>query len=340
MYGARGWVAHHNTDGWRATAPIDGAQYGLWPMGGAWLCLHLWDRYDYGRDIAYLRTVYPLMRGAALFFLDTLQTDPASGYLVTNPSLSPENEHPKERRCARGRRWTSRSCATCSTGRHRPPPSCIPMPVSRRSSAPRARLAPDRIGAQGQLQEWQADWDAAAPDPHHRHVSHLYGLFPSGQIDPDATPALARAARRSLELRGDESTGWATAWRANLWARLRDGDHAHRILVFLLGAERTYPNLFDAHPPFQIDGNFGGTRAVAEMLMQSCDGELLLLPALPRAWPSGSVRGLRARGAIGVDLAWRGGRLERAVLTADVPGSLVVRCGDARRSVRLAPGRA
>ena len=206
-------------------------------------------------------------------------------------------------------------------------------------AAARARLAPDKIGAQGQLQEWQADWDAAAPDLHHRHVSHLYGLFPSGQIDLDATPALARASRRSLKQRGDESTGWATAWRANLWARLRDGEHAHRILTFLLGPERTYPNMFDAHPPFQIDGNFGGTRAIAEMLMQSRGNEILLLPALPRAWPTGSVTGLRARGACRVDLAWRQGQLTSATLVADVPGAVTVRLGDRRTTLRLVPGR-
>jgi alpha-L-fucosidase 2 len=203
----------------------------------------------------------------------------------------------------------------------------------------RARLAPDRIGAQGQLQEWRADWDLAAPEPHHRHVSHLYALYPSHQINLDDSPALAAAARRSLELRGDESTGWATAWRANLWARLRDGEHAHRILRFLLGHDRTYPNLFDAHPPFQIDGNFGGAAAIAEMLMQSRGDDIWLLPALPRAWPTGSVRGLRARGACGVDLAWRDGRLKRVVLTGDIESTRKVHLAGSVASVDLKPGR-
>jgi alpha-L-fucosidase 2 len=203
----------------------------------------------------------------------------------------------------------------------------------------RARLAPDRIGAQGQLQEWQQDWDAAAPEPHHRHVSHLYALFPSDQIDPDRTPALARAAMRSLEQRGDEATGWATAWRIALWARLRDGDHAHRILAFLLGPERTYPNMFDAHPPFQIDGNFGGTRAIAEMLMQARGDEIRLLPALPRAWGSGSVTGLRAPGRCGVDLRWREGMLAEAVVRSDLAGTRRIRLGDRAVDVTLAPGR-
>jgi alpha-L-fucosidase 2 len=340
MYGARGWVAHHNTDGWRATAPIDGAQWGLWPLGGAWLCLHLWDRYDYGRDLAYLRGIYPLMKGAAQFFLDTLQRDAKTGRLVTSPSVSPENVHPHGASLCAGpamdqqilRDLFDRTVqAAAILG--------IDAEFAAEVTATCARLAPDRIGAQGQLQEWQEDWDAAAPEPHHRHVSHLYALFPSDQIDVDRTPALAAAARRSLDLRGDESTGWATAWRANLWARLGEGDHAHRILAYLLGPERTYPNLFDAHPPFQIDGNFGGARAVTELLLRSTDDALELLPALPRAWPSGSVAGLRARGGLTVDLAWRGGQLATARISAALPAEVTVRLGQRHVVVALARGQ-
>jgi len=340
MYGARGWVAHHNSDLWRATAPIDGAQWGLWPLGGAWLCTHLWDRYDYGRDLAYLRSIYPLLHGAALFFLDVLQPDPATGELVTNPSVSPENIHPKGASICAGpamdmqilRDLFDQVAAAAAILK-------VDAEFAAQVKATRARLAPDRIGAQGQLQEWHVDWDAAAPEPHHRHVSHLYGLYPSHQINLDDTPDLARAARRSLELRGDESTGWATAWRANLWARLRDGEHAHRILRFLLGPERTYPNMFDAHPPFQIDGNFGGAAAMAEMLMQSRGDEILLLPALPSAWPSGSVTGLRARGQCRVDLSWRDGKLAKVTLTGGLAGRRIVRLGDRRVTVALKPGR-
>lgn len=340
MYGARGWVAHHNTDLWRATAPIDGAQWGLWPTGGAWLCTHLWDRYDYGRDLEYLRSVYPLLRGAALFFCDTLQPDPVTGHLLTNPSLSPENAHPMGASICAGPAMdmqilrdlfdqTTKAATILN----------IDAPFVAEIAAVRARLAPDRIGAQGQLQEWQADWDAAAPEPQHRHVSHLYGLYPSHQINREQTPALTTAARRSLELRGDESTGWATAWRANLWARLGDGEHAHRILRFLLGPERTYPNMFDSHPPFQIDGNFGGSAAIAEMLMQSRGDDILLLPALPKAWHSGSITGLRARGRCRVDLEWRGGALHRATLTGDIAGPRTVWLGGRRVTVALKPGR-
>jgi alpha-L-fucosidase 2 len=341
MYGARGWVCHHNTDLWRGTAPIDGAEWGLWPTGGAWLCTHLWDHYDYGRDIGFLRSVYPLMRGAALFFLDTLQTDPATGALVTNPSLSPENTHPKEASICAGPAMdrqilrdlfdqVARAANLLGTD----------AAFAAEVTAARAQLAPDRIGKDGQLQEWLQDWDADAPEPHHRHVSHLYGLFPSEQIDVDRTPALAQAARRSLELRGDESTGWATAWRANLWARLRDGEHAHRIIELLLGPKLTYPNLFDAHPPFQIDGNFGGTRAIAEMLMQSRGDDILLLPALPHAWPSGSVTGLRARGRCTIDVRWRSGQLAEAVVRTDVKGRRVVKLGARAVEIDLEPGRA
>lgn len=340
MYGARGWVCHHNTDLWRAAAPIDGAQWGLWPLGGAWLCTHLWDHYDYSRDIGFLRQAYPLMRGAALFFLDTLQRDPKTGAIVTNPSLSPENVHPFGASICAGPAMDQQilrdlfdqvARAAAILGEDASFAAIV--------TEARARLAPDHIGADGQLQEWQQDWDGKAPEPNHRHVSHLYGLFPSNQIDLDRTPALAEAARRSLIRRDDESTGWATAWRANLWARLRDGDHAHRILTFLLGPERTYPNMFDAHPPFQIDGNFGGTRAIAEMLMQSQGDELLLLPALPRAWPTGSVTGLRARGACTVGLRWRAGALEEAVILGRVAGKRQVRLGDRRTEITLRPGK-
>ena len=340
MYGARGWVAHHNTDLWRATAPVDGAQWGLWPTGGAWLCTHLWEFYDYTRDLDFLRSVYPLMRGAALFFLDTLQTDAATGYLVTSPSISPENAHPGGASVCAGPAMdqqilrdllaqTARSARLLQ----------VDAGFADQLLGLRGRLAPDRIGAEGQLQEWQQDWDGRAPEPNHRHVSHLYALFPSQQIDLDTTPALARAARKSLELRGDESTGWATAWRIALWARLRDGEHAHRILQFLLGPERTYPNMFDAHPPFQIDGNFGGAAAIAEMLLQSRDDEILLLPALPSAWPNGEVRGLRVRGACQVDLAWADGTLQHATLTARVAGERRVRLGGQSRAVSLAADR-
>lgn len=340
MYGARGWVCHHNSDLWRATAPIDGAQWGLWPTGGAWLCTHLWDRYDYGRDIAYLRSIYPVLRGAALFFVDTLHRDPATGRLVTSPSLSPENVHPHGASLCAGPAMDQQILrdlfdqvlrAAAILGGD----DAFVAEVTQA----RARLAPDRIGAQGQLQEWQADWDAAAPEQDHRHVSHLYALFPSGQIDPDRTPALAAAARTSLETRGDESTGWATAWRINLWARLRDGERAHRILRFLLAPGRTYPNMFDAHPPFQIDGNFGGTRAIAEMLMQARDGDILLLPALPLAWPAGSIRGLRAPGQCRVDLSWAAGTLGEVALSANVAGVRRVRLGARTVEVVLTPGR-
>jgi alpha-L-fucosidase 2 len=341
MYGARGWVAHHNTDLWRATAPIDGAQWGLWPMGGAWLCIHLWDHYDYGGDRTYLTSVYPLLRGAALFFQDALQADPRTGNLVTNPSLSPENMHPFGASLCAGPAMDMQilrdlfACTIKAAGI-----LATDADLARELGRLRTRLAPDRIGKLGQLQEWQLDWDAEAPEPHHRHVSHLYGLFPSHQINLDSTPDLARAARRSLELRGDKATGWATAWRANLWARLREGDHAHAILRFLLGPERTYPNMFDAHPPFQIDGNFGGASAITEMLMQSRDGEILLLPALPSAWPTGSVRGLRARGGCKVDLAWRDGQLVAASIATDRRSRQTIRLRDRHVTIDLQPGRA
>jgi alpha-L-fucosidase 2 len=339
MYGAGGWVAHHNTDVWRATGPIDGPQYGMWPTGGAWLTLALWDRYEYSGDRDYLRRIYPLLKGAAQFFLDTLVEEPSHHWLVTSPSLSPENSHPFGTSLTAGpamdeeilRELFGNAIEAAHTLATDPDPQ-------QRWSATRARLAPPQIGSAGQLQEWLEDWDLQAPEIHHRHVSHLFGLFPGHDIDLRRTPALAAAVKRSLEIRGDQATGWATAWRINLWARLADGNRAYEILKFLLGPERTYPNMFDAHPPFQIDGNFGGASAIAEMLLQCDDGEIRLLPALPAAWPDGRVTGLRARGGFEIDLTWKHGGLERTTVRSLLGQRLRLRRGDTLRSVETSRG--
>ena len=321
MYGAPGWVAHHNTDLWRASAPIDGAQWGLWPLGGAWLLQHLWDRWDYGRDLDDLRRVYPLFKGAAEFFAATLVEDPGTGAMVTAPSISPENVHPHGAALCAGPSMDAQilrdlfgQCIEASALLG------VDAAFADRLAALRERLPPHRIGRAGQLQEWQADWDMDAPEIDHRHVSHLYALHPSSQVNVRDTPELASAARRSLEIRGDEATGWGIGWRLNLWARLRDGERAMKILRMLLSPSRTYPNLFDAHPPFQIDGNFGGTAGITEMLVQSWGGTVFLLPALPRTWPTGELRGVRVRNAAALDLAWRDGALAAATLRSERGG--------------------
>jgi alpha-L-fucosidase 2 len=330
LYGARGFVMHHNTDIWGHAVPIDGVRSGIWPMGGAWLSLHFWDHYDYTRDREFLaRRAYPAMKEAAEFLLDLLVED-GKGRLITGPSTSPENRY----------RLPDGTAGALCMGptmdleiTHalfgRVIDACqllgIDADFRERVAAARDRLPPLQIGKHGQLQEWLEDYDDA--DPGHRHISHLFALHPGNQITLHGTPELARAARVSLERRlkaGSGHTGWSRAWIINFWARLGEGDLAHENIKALL-AKSTHPNLLDNHPPFQIDGNFGGTAGMAEMLLQCHAGEIMILPALPQTWPEGELKGLRARGAIGVDIDWAAGKATVVVLRPDVEGEHKIR---------------
>jgi alpha-L-fucosidase 2 len=342
-YRARGWVTHHNTDLWRATGPIDSAFYGMWVSGGAWMTMHLWEHYEYTGDKKFLAKAYPLMKGASEFFVDFLVED-KNGYLITNPAMSPENRHQFDTSIAAGTTMDSQIIRDLFS-------NTIKASEILKKDADfaevltekRGKLPPNKVGQAGQLQEWLEDWDLTAKDLHHRHVSHLYGAFPSWQINAIDTPELADAVKNTLEMRGDDSTGWAIGWRLNLWARLRDGEHAYKILELLLRPERTYPNMFDAHPPFQIDGNFGGTSGITEMLMQNRlkDDlvEIYLLPALPKKFANGEIKGLKARGNTLIDLKWKDGKLVSARLKAANKTNVKVFYDGEVKTVNLSPNK-
>ncbi|TDH23480.1 glycoside hydrolase family 95 protein [Segetibacter sp. 3557_3] len=345
MYGARGWAAHHNTDIWRATGAIDGATWGVWNGAGGWTSQHLWEHYLYTGDKAFLASIYPVLKGASTFYVDFLVEHPTKKWLVINPDMSPENAPAAHQNSSldAGTTMTNQIVFDIFS-------STIKAAELLKQDAAfvdtliqmRRRLPPMQVGKHGQLQEWLDDIDD--PKDNHRHISHLYGLFPSNQISPYRTPELYSAAKTTLTHRGDISTGWSMGWKVNWWARMLDGNHAYKLIQGQLSPVRSgrgegggsYNNLFDAHPPFQIDGNFGCTSGITEMLVQSANGEVHLLPALPDAWPEGSIGGIKAIGGFELlGMEWKDGRLVKAVVTSNLGGNLRLRLPNA---VKLSTG--
>lgn len=333
MYHARGWNMHHNTDLWRITGIVDGGFYGMWPMGGAWLTQHIWNHYLYTGDKEFLKKNFNALKGATLFYLDVLQKDPSGKYLVVSPSMSPENTYMKSVGITAGTTMDNQLVFDVlnnfiNASKILNEDSSLSNEVKTALS----KLPPMQIGQHAQLQEWLTDMDRT--NDKHRHISHLYGLFPSGQISPFRNPDLTEAAKNSMIYRGDKSTGWSMGWKVNWWARLLDGNRAFKLISDQLTpapmetkgqAGGTYPNLLDAHPPFQIDGNFGCTSGIAEMLLQSYDGYLYILPALPDALPNGSVKGLKARGGFEIDIDWKNSKLTKLVVKSSLGGNARIR---------------
>lgn len=335
MYGTDGWVVHHNTDIWRMNGPIDGSYWGMWPMGGAWLCQHLFEKYEYNGNREYLKSVYPVMKGAVEFFLSFLIEEPQHKWLVVSPSVSPENspaDHP-ESSISAGTTMDNQLLFDLFTKTIKTAEILkTDKEFVKEIKETLKRLPPMQIGKYSQLQEWMFDWDN--PEDHHRHVSHLYGIYPSNQISPYHAPELFEAAMNSLNYRGDPSTGWSMNWKINLWARFLDGNHAYKLitdqinLVEVQGFEQggTYANMFDAHPPFQIDGNFGFTAGIIEMLVQSHDGSIFILPSLPDVWKNGSIKGVRLRGGFEIEsMEWKNGEVSKLVIKSNLGGNCRIR---------------